>query len=362
VAALFVAAWIPAAISGRFTISDSYDYLWQAENLEAGRFWYAGDLDADLEPRLFSRRPPGYAAFLVALRAVSTHPLWIAFIQSLLGVATWVLLWRMLVRMGGARRWEPLVLGLALAPPVLIYAQMVMSDVLFTFLVVAAFERFVAFVQRERLRDFALFHGLLAVGVLVKPVLLYVWLVTAPLSVPVLRLRGVHGRTRGFTPQWPTALAFLVAVPALGLGWAHERQTGRFEVSSIETENLLQQNAGRLLRRTGEDAVLADVERQAESIARDPERASFEAAAARRIILDRPFAYAALHLQGALNLLLDPGRFDLEVFFGLPPEGPGLMARFSDDGWRGVARGLAALPMGQTLFPESSSSGTCSCS
>jgi hypothetical protein len=343
VAALFLSAWVAAAYFRPVPINDALDYLHQAENLEAGRFWYAGDFAEAEDPRRYSRRPPGYAAFLVALRVVSTHPLWIAFIQSLLGVAAWVLLWHVLVRLGGPPRPGPLVLGLALAPAVLLYAQMAMSDVPFMLLVLLAFERYVAFVQAGRVRDLAWSHGLLALGLLVKPVLLYVWLFTLPLTAYALWWRGARG-----APLGAAALALLVLVPAGVLGLAHRTQTGHFEVSSIQTENFLQQNAGRLLARTGEEEVLEAVGRRSQALARYPERAAFEAAAARRIILERPLAYAVLHLQGVANFFLDPGRFDLQVFFGLPPAEPGLMARYSAEGWRGVLRGLTALPPLQT--------------
>jgi hypothetical protein len=91
--------------------------------------------------------------------------------------------------------------------------------------------------------------------------------------------------------------------------------------------------------------VLEGVEQRSQAIAPYPERARFEATAARRIILERPMPYAALHAQGVVNFFLDPGRFDLQVFFGLaPPAGQGLMARYSANGWGGVLAGLAALP------------------
>ena len=345
VAALFFVAWGVSAFSGQHTISDSRDYLHQAENLEAGGFWYAGDVGAPVDARLFSRRPPGYALFLVVLRVVSEHPLWIAFWQSLFGVATWALLWKALVRMGGPPRWGVLALGLALAPAVLFYAQMVMSDVLFAFVLVAAFERFVAFVGGGRLRDLVFYNALLALGLLVKPVLLYFWLFNVPLTAYALWARGARGQR-----LWPTALTLLLPLTAVGLGLVNQTQTGVFEVSSIQTENLLEQNAGRLLSRTGETGVLEAAEARSDAMESYPERARFQAAAAREIILARPVAYAALHLQGVVNFFLDPGRFDLQVFFALPPpEGPGLMARYSAEGWGGVLRGLAALPPFQTL-------------
>ena len=343
VAALFAVAWIVAASVGRHTISDSADYLHQAEHLAAGRFWYAGAADAPEDARLYSRRPPGYAAVLVALRTVSADARWIALVQSLLGVATWVLLWRVLMRAGGPPHGAPLVLGLALAPAILIYAQFVMSDVLFAFVLVAAVERYVAFVRGGPLRDLALYNGLLALALLVKPVVLYLWLFNVPLTAYALWHRGARGGR-----LWPTALALLLPLTALGLGLAHRAQTGVFEVSSIQTENLLHQNAGRLLTRLGDDETMAAIDARADALPTYPERARYQAAEARRILLAHPLAYAGLHLQGVVHFFLDPGRFDLQVFLDQPSAGSGLMARYSAEGWRGVLRGLVGLPPLQT--------------
>ena len=322
VVALFAVAWAVGVAAGPYVHTDVLEYLYQAENLEAGRPPFAGPWDATpRDPTSFTRRPPGYAAVLVALRAVTPAAWWLAAVQSALGVATWWMVWAMLARVGAPRRAGPLVAGLLATPATLVYAQMAMADTLFTALFTLAAWRFVAFVADGRSRDLAAFHGVLAAALWVKPVVLYLWPATLALAAWALWRRGRRGAR-----LWPAALAGLVPLAALGLSLLNASWTGHREVTSMGVHNLVHQNAQRTLVRTGEAALHDRAEAEADRIADYGARQTHRQAWAARVILDRPAAYAAVHATGMAAFVFDPGRFDLALFLDLDSPGGGMTA------------------------------------
>lgn len=345
VAALFGAAWAWAAFHPPASVGDDAQYVAQAENLEAGRPPYAGDWDAaPRDPARFSLRPPGYAAFLVAARTVSTSRTWLGAVQALLGVATWALVWVLLGVAGGERRAGPLVAGLLATPATLVYPNLAMADTLFAFLFTVAFWRFAVFVRDGAARDLVTMHAVLAAALWVKPVVLYFWPLTLALSAWALwRTRARLDAPRRAVALWPALSALLVLASALGLARLHATWTGHPEVTSLQTQNLVQQNATRTLLRTGEAGLVDAAEAEAARIADYGARQEARQAWATDVILDRLGAYAAVHGTGVAAFVLDPGRFDLAVFFGLDTEAGGMTAA-SRDGATGALGVLARQP------------------
>ena len=328
--AVYLAAWLWGAAHGPFDFGDTGDYLQQAENIAAGRLWSSGTPEATAaDPRLVSRRLPGYGAFLGIVRLVSGSHVWLGLVQSVLGVVLAWVLWRAAVQIGPPR-WRPLALGLALTPAAWIVAQAPMSDLPFALLLLVATERVVAYVREQHRRNLAWAHAALALAFLLKPVLLYFWPLALALTAWMLWRRGARG-----VRLWPAALAGLIPLLALGLSLGHGSQTGFREVTSLQTQNLWQQNARRAMLRTGDEAEYEATDARLAAIPDYADRQRQTADAARAAILSRPLAYAAVHMQGVAAFALDPGRYDLAVFFDLPVGSSG--------GMDAAARGLGPL-------------------
>lgn len=345
VAALFALAWGWAALHPPASVGDDAQYLAQAENLEAGRPPYAGAWDeAPRDPARFSLRPPGYAAVLVAVRAVSDSRLWLAAVQVLLGVATWALVWVVIGVAGDERRAAPLVAGLVATPATLIYPTLAMADTLFALLFTVAFWRFAVFVRDGHARDLVAMHAVLAVALWVKPVVLYLWPLTLALSAWALwRNTDRLEAPRRMMALWPAATALLVLASALGLARLHATWTGHPEVTSLQAKNLVQQNAYRTLVRTGETDLYGPAVAAHDRIADYGARQQARQAWATDVVLDRLGAYAAVHLTGVAAFVLDPGRFDLAVAADLDTEAGGMTAA-SRDGALGALGVLADQP------------------
>ena len=338
VALAFAAAWALGTWLGPYDTGDSGQYLWQAVNLEAGRPPYAGDWAAPRDSVRFSLRPPGYAALVVAARAASEDPRWLAALQSVLGAATWFLVWTILERAGTERRAGPLWLGLVATPATLVYAQVAMADTAFTALVVAALWRWTVFADTGRAREVVAANALVAAALWVKPVVLYVWPGTLALSAWALWRRGRRGAA--LAPALSAGLVPLAAagLVALNVGW-----TGSAEVSSIQTLNLVEYNAQRTLARTGEPEVYDRAAARSAQIPGYAERQRWRRDWALGVIADRPGPYAAIHATGVAAFFLDPGRFDLALFLRLDSPGGGMRAG-SQRGAGGVASVLARQP------------------
>lgn len=326
-------AWAWSAANGPFTWGDDADYRQQAENLVASRGWSSGTpAETEADPRLVSRRLPGYGLVLAAVRAVSPSQVWVGAVQSVLALGLAWGVFRVAARVGPVR-WGPLAIGLVLTPSFWITAQVELSDLLFAALLFLAAERVVAFAERGRGRELAWANGLLGAAFLVKPVLLYFWPLALALTGWMLWRREARGLS-----LWPAAVAGLVPVLAVGLAIAHGAPTGHREVTSLQTQNLWQQNARRAMLRTGDESVYEATDARLAAIPDYTERQRATSDAAREAILARPLAYATVHLQGVATFVLDPGRHDLAIFFGLPvgtsggmdaaSRGSGSLARF----------------------------------
>ncbi|OZC02050.1 hypothetical protein [Rubricoccus marinus] len=334
---LLAAAWTWGALAEPSGWGDTEDYTAQADNLLAGRGWSTDTPEATRDdPRLASRRLPGYGALLAPIRAVSRAPELLALVQSLLALGLAWGLWRVAARLG-PDRWRPLALGIALAPAWWIAAQVPLADLPFAALLFVATERVVAFSERQRPRDLALVHVVLAAAFLLKPVLLYFWPVAASLTGWMLwraqrtasgdaaLASGLAAHASGARGYWPVALAWLIPLLALGFAAAHGTQTGHAEVTSLQTQNLWQQNARRAMLRTGDEAEYEATDARLAVIPTYAERQRRTAATAKAAVFERPLAYAAVHMTGVAAFALDPGRYDLALFFELPVGSTGAM-------------------------------------
>src|SRR5687768_5571471 len=89
--------YILALVIGGTRIADSYDYLYQAENLrEAGSF-YAWNLDEPTKPDYFTKRTPGYAVFLYLLHSME----WLVLLlQNLMSIVLWWMVYKLLPTFG----------------------------------------------------------------------------------------------------------------------------------------------------------------------------------------------------------------------------------------------------------------------
>lgn len=176
---LSLLAWL-----GPATGPDSDDYLRLAQNLLTH-----GTLSLDAAPPLTPsiRFPPLYPAFIAAVSWTGTPSAFtVAAVQSVLDAATAVVL-LLLARTAVARRWALAVaLTYALHPGMLRPARAVISETLFTALLVCAVWTLSRGVRSDRLRATALSGVVFGAAILCRPIAL---LLPFTLSCVVILLR-----------------------------------------------------------------------------------------------------------------------------------------------------------------------------
>jgi hypothetical protein len=325
---------------------DSDRYLEAAHNLREAGVLYAKPLNQlPLQPQEYSIRPPGYPVLLAAVGAPGQRvPVALLVFQNLLSLFNlgvmlrWVARHRKLTSRG---RWGVVLLLVATAPAQFIYANVIMSEMLLQTMVVALGLCMLAFGRTPRPTYAVGAAVATAVALLIKPVFY-------PFAVLFLLL-SCWGAWRQRRP-WLVAVGILPLLVAGAWQLRNLERTGYFHFSSITEINLLRYNVRAVLQKTeGTEAAEQFLDT---TIAAAEQRPSF--AEQQRYIQQQSqvalqshaVAYAILHLQGIGNFFLDPGRFDVVYFFGLPQPKEGLLSQFSQRGYGGVGQYLRQLPLG----------------
>ncbi len=202
---------------------DSSQYLETARNLVAGRGF-------TLDGRIEARRTPGYPAFLIPFAAVGFRSAVIAAVQHLLAVGLVVAIFYGTTALTGDLLAGAIAAFLLAIDSGQIYmANMVMTETLMSVILVAIVFVLARF-SRSRSAALAALAGLLvALGVLVRPVAMYLWLPLAAwivLSVPARRAAVLAA-----------FLACAASLPLLWM-WRNDVRAGTASLSSIAGEDL----------------------------------------------------------------------------------------------------------------------------
>ncbi|UPL49554.1 hypothetical protein [Hymenobacter sublimis] len=327
---------------------DSGRYVEAARNLQTSGVLYAEPLPAaPLRVQEYSIRPPGYPVLLLltgGTRAATSLPIATLLLQNVLSLINLGMVLRWLAQRGLSRRqWALVLLLVSTAPAQVIYANVVMSEVLLQTTIVLLWAALVAFWQPARpTRYFAGAALAAAAALLIKPVFF-------PAAALMLGL----GMVVGWQQRRPV-LTFWGAVPLLvALLWMgrNEARTGYFHFSSIAEINLLRYNTRGVLQATEGPAVAERFVRSTVAASQHlptfREQQHYIQRASVAALRRHPVAYAAQHLRGVISFFLDPGRFDLVYFLGLPDTaGMGLLQQLNEHGYRAILGYIPQLPAG----------------
>mgnify|MGYP001381495133 CR=1 FL=1 len=341
----------------RMIAGDSGDYLRMGENILAGRGFTIA-----VEPPYLpnAARTPVYPLFLAGIRAMAGPGLlWIALAQALCGALTAVLVWS-LARMADPRPRVALVAALlyVFLPVALAYGALVMTETLFTLLIVGAlwltFRGAGALSSRSRLR-WAAAAGLAGgAAVLCRPIAVGLpFLLAAALAVAPRVASAHRGSSRpAVRADLPSSLTCLAAAVLICLPWIARNHavTGRPVVSTIGAYNLLAYGAAPLKAEIEGSRVEAARESLLAEAIRDSRRGSMErpatvtskavtgelprVASLERVAWDwirrHPWRYLRLHLVSDLSALL-PAPEILQVA-GMDTAGRGTLDRLREKG------------------------------
>ena len=318
---------------------DTGSYIRPARNLLTGR----GFSQQEAPPFTpDARRTPVYPLLVALLYGVfGQHPLLVAGGQVLLSALT-----AGLVGLLGARllpEREACLGGLLLALSLgsIVYSAYILTETLFTALLLGMSYALVVYREKRRKR-WLIGAGLLAgMAMLCRPIALFYPLVAAPLA-------GFAHRGR-WREVFRAALLLLGIAVLLVAPWLlrNYRLTGSLTLSTISSRNLLLFNAVSLeadLRGVGQAQVRAEmVERLEQELAQrggaDDEalQVRLHKEWGRKIVLAHPWRYLYVHLKNDLNSLL-PNVTEFLELLGVTQGGKGTLSVLNQYGLRAAVR------------------------
>lgn len=328
-------------LNGNFYLVDSEEYITESENILSSATFYCGDLEQPLRYDNFTKRPPVYPLFLSAVLGVSGSDWVVVVIQNLLSLINFFLLINMGTAIGLEEkhfRWMiPLIF---LYPAQFIYANMIMSEILFQTFLLGMVYGAIRGLQQQSWRWLGIYTICMIAGALTKPVL-YLFIIPHALVMVV------------FIFKWRSPLGLLhLIIPFLIWGAymkANEKRTGYFHFSSIQNLSLLQYTTYNLLIQTyGPDSALVLADAILYRSLDQPSYAEGQKLLAREctaVIRAHKFQFVKFHLKGMINFFVDPGRFDLYAFAGIESRGTGFLSAFSEGGYKGVGLYLQKQPI-----------------
>lgn len=287
--------------------NDGIEYKNVAHNLLENNFLYAGNLNEDVDFRLFSKRTPGYPLFLI----FQWQQTWlIGLVSGIMWLFCYFLGLSTLQQLTSRRiSFITYTLLFLLHIPLLIHVSFAMADLLLTCLVSLAV--LIGFQRKiEPGSKLLLLVFLWGLGVFTKPVLLPS-LILSPLLL--LYFRRKHKCWR-----WALLAPFCIWVIISSINY---QNTEQFEYSSISTINLGQYNTKLLISNVyGFDSAQRFVAGPAFVVPRS--KASY--ARYKRSVRHLSFetclkhlkSYCKIHFLGTIKMMLDPGRFELFTISG----------------------------------------------
>jgi 4-amino-4-deoxy-L-arabinose transferase-like glycosyltransferase len=281
-------------------------------------------------------RTPVYPLFIAMLYAVAgQHTLAVIAAQVLISTASVALTYWLGVRLMPKPAALTGAFLMATSVESVTHAFFLLTETLFTFLLLASMLAFVKFWQ-EKGGGWLVFSAILiALATLCRPIVLYF-----PLLIAVLIFFGLHADWR---QRFRTGLIYLF-IFAVTLGpWVARNYfvIGLPTVSTISNYNLLIYNAASLeanLNGASEEETRPQLQDQAQNLLAsygwedtEANRARVQSQLARQIILAHPFRYLYVHLKSDLNNFL-PDVTGLTEILGLTVGGKGTLSVLNQQG------------------------------
>ncbi len=333
-----------ALYQGSYMIPDSFDYRYQAQNIRQHGAFYAWNWEEPVKMDYFTKRTPGYGFVLAALNAKE----WLLLLlQNLLSILLFLLLHNQLVRRGLSVNKAGILLLLALLfqSNQLIYANTLISEVIFQLLVFCGFLALLSELEKPRASLLYAGSALFALALLVKPVLIF-W--SLPLALWIIGRCVFTGNRK--------ALPSILLMPLVVFIWSYrnEQLTGYFHYTAISTVNLKDYNTRLLLESMHgpekADSVITGINRMADGMADYGQRCHFIQDTCKEILKSDWKGYLKIHAKGMVAMLMDPGRFDAVNFLALPDSDGGLMYLLARGDVKGILQVISKQEAPVTVF------------
>lgn len=321
--------FIYQCIRQQYFLTDSHEYLLEANNILDSFTAYASDLNETINVDLYTKRPLLYPLFLIL---GGLQPIVISLLQIALSVTSIAYLREGMLKIGYSNekdKWFLMLLAGSIS--YFIYSQMVMSEILLAAILhFFVYYNILLFTSYSVNRLFIV-QALLILGFLTKPVLF-------PFSFAYFLFLLIVFRKR-----WSIKFIGVAIIPLLvilSIHFINLKRTNVFHFSSIQRINLLDYNTKYYHTNTfGNDYAEAfnDSIKQISNHLSYAKKYQMESQVAKSEMTKSLFSYAVFHIKGSIRYFLDPGRFDIFNFFGeTNSDQVGFLKVINEDGLSGV--------------------------
>lgn len=291
-----------------------------------------------------SVRTPVYPLFIALVFKTFGRQLYaVAFVQLLLSCLSFWFLWRVATLLSYPERVRKVaVLFFALDVMSVIYTPTIMTETLFTCLLLGSASATLTYFQTYRAGWLILSGVTLGLSALCRPIAAYLFFALIPIF-GVYHRGTMRHRFRDF-------IVYLFIFLLCLLPWLvrNERTFGLFHLTSLQGTNLLFHatlvvSSSRGITYSEAEAYLDDraAERGVNDVLPSAKRTQIYQKLAMEEIRRHPFVYAKETIKGILAFFLDPGRKNLNrVLEQEPVDAIGFLDVYAKSGVRGVVGGL----------------------
>ncbi|MHB8776921.1 MAG: ArnT family glycosyltransferase [Anaerolineales bacterium] len=285
--------------------TDAYNYENIAVNLMENQI-YSGELVPPFIPNV--SRPPVYPLFLVLIYKITgSSPSVVVFLQALIGTIT-VFLTFLLSRTLKFSVSTSVISALvvALDPISILHTNLLLTETLFTAVIIGGVICLYYYRQVERQRWLFLSAVLFAVGALTRPISQYLPVVLAPLFL-------MRNKSRSKWIGISRAAIFVIFSCGLMFIWVYRNYQvlGIWSLSDTGTYNLAYQSAEAVLESaediSRDDAIAKIDEKIIVGEVSSTERSNAERRVAFEVFRKYPITTVIVHLEGMLKFLINPG-------------------------------------------------------
>lgn len=328
---------------GNIYVGDYPEYLNQAKNLIKHGNFYAKDYSDKFDVNYLTRRPPVYAIFIILSWLIVNSDYSIIFFQSILSIINILGVCKFLKSFNfkiNIYFW--VLLFVILYPSQLIYANLIMTEMLFqTFLFWSVYFCF-KFLKSHSLKDLLWNNIFIGLTALTKPVMLVFVFINLLFFIYIIFRKKIK-----ITFVLPCLLPVLCV---MSLSYYNYTQTNYFHYSSLQFNHLFDYNAVFIIHNIyGEEEgnkILKDYITHFDTLKTLQKIADEKYKYSKEIILGNFDQYLSYQMKGFANFFLDPGRFDVFTYLKINPDNnKGLQNAFLYEGYKGIFKYYLNLPL-----------------
>ena len=295
-----------------FTTKDSWEYLWQSQNLKANGSWYCGDMNQEIVPALYNQRPPAYGSFLSLLNVdISLNNIYLLFIiqigLSLLTIFITVQFVKLFLGEEWNRLW--LLIPLVFFPSQFVYCNMLMSEILFQLFVLLSIYFIARLIKHSQMKDLWWSQWCVAISMAIKPVM---WLFPFVALVSFL-IYFFQNKVKLMA-----LITFIIPFSTITFFFNYSHvKTGLWEFSSIQRKLMINYNSYAILKDVfnEEEAVktISEFQNSVDTLSYI-EKCRVIDEFNKEVIMHHPMSAIKSELSGMFLFFAGHPRWDLEVF------------------------------------------------